>query len=128
VSFRKVQRLAQQLNAIRIIQRNCSAYLKLRHWPWWRLFTKVKPLLQVTNTEEQMKAKETELKAVNDKFEKQKTEYEELEKVHKSLAEEKAALFVQLQTEQEACAEAEEVCFMLRFCVFTVNCYTQELY
>jgi myosin protein heavy chain len=68
VSYRKVQRLAQQLNAIRIIQRNCSAYLKLRHWPWWRLFTKVKPLLQVTNTEEQMKAKETELKAVNDKL------------------------------------------------------------
>ena len=37
----------QQLNAIRILQRNCSAYLKLRNWQWWRLYTKVKPLLQV---------------------------------------------------------------------------------
>ena len=31
----------QQQSAIRIIQRNCQAYLKLRNWPWWRLFTKV---------------------------------------------------------------------------------------
>ena len=37
----------QQLNAIRILQRNCAAYLKLRNWQWWRLYTKVKPLLQV---------------------------------------------------------------------------------
>ena len=38
----------QQLNAIRILQRNCAAYLKLRNWQWWRLYTKVKPLLQVS--------------------------------------------------------------------------------
>jgi myosin protein heavy chain len=35
------QKRVQQLNAIRIIQRNCSAYLKLRNWQWWRLYTKV---------------------------------------------------------------------------------------
>ena len=35
------------MNAIRILQRNCAAYLKLRNWQWWRLYTKVKPLLQV---------------------------------------------------------------------------------
>ena len=42
----------QQLNAIRILQRNCAAYLKLRNWQWWRLYTKVKPLLQVRRTTE----------------------------------------------------------------------------
>lgn len=44
---RNYQKRLQQLSAIRIIQRNCAAYLKLRNWQWWRLFTKVKPLLQV---------------------------------------------------------------------------------
>ena len=44
---RMFQKRVQQLNAIRIIQRNCAAYLKLRNWQWWRLYTKVKPLLQV---------------------------------------------------------------------------------
>ena len=45
--FRNYQKRVQQLNAIRILQRNCAAYLKLRNWQWWRLYTKVKPLLQV---------------------------------------------------------------------------------
>uniref|UniRef100_A0A7N6AGV3 Myosin, heavy chain 14, non-muscle n=1 Tax=Anabas testudineus TaxID=64144 RepID=A0A7N6AGV3_ANATE len=31
----------QQLSALRVMQRNCAAYLKLRNWHWWRLFTKV---------------------------------------------------------------------------------------
>jgi hypothetical protein len=31
----------QQLNCLKVLQRNCSAYLKLKHWQWWRLFTKV---------------------------------------------------------------------------------------
>ncbi|KAI9525321.1 Myosin-10, partial [Dissostichus eleginoides] len=30
----------QQLSALKVLQRNCAAYLKLRHWQWWRLFTK----------------------------------------------------------------------------------------
>ena len=41
ISRRYYQKRLQQLNAIRIIQRNCAAYLKLRNWQWWRLFTKV---------------------------------------------------------------------------------------
>ena len=45
---RNYQKRVQQLNAIRILQRNCAAYLKLRNWQWWRLYTKVKPLLQVS--------------------------------------------------------------------------------
>ena len=47
IYFRNYQKRVQQLNAIRILQRNCAAYLKLRNWQWWRLYTKVKPLLQV---------------------------------------------------------------------------------
>lgn len=47
---RNYQKRVQQLNAIRILQRNCAAYLKLRNWQWWRLYTKVKPLLQVTKS------------------------------------------------------------------------------
>lgn len=38
---RNYQKRLQQLNAIRIIQRNCAAYLKLRNWQWWRLYVKV---------------------------------------------------------------------------------------
>lgn len=36
----------QQLTAMKVIQRNCAAYLKLRNWQWWRLFTKVSDYCQ----------------------------------------------------------------------------------
>lgn len=31
----------QQSSAIRVLQRNGLAWMKLRNWQWWRLFTKV---------------------------------------------------------------------------------------
>merc|ERR1719357_2517539 len=78
---RNYQKRVQQLNAIRILQRNCAAYLKLRNWQWWRLYTKVKPLLQVTKNYEKVMQKENELKEITE----------------------------QLQAETELCAEAEEM-------------------
>ncbi len=60
----------EQFRAIRIIQRNVQSYLKLRNWQWWRLFTKVKPLLQVTNAEEQKREMEEDIKRLNDRHEK----------------------------------------------------------
>ncbi|TRY55590.1 hypothetical protein DNTS_021481 [Danionella cerebrum] len=81
VARRAFAKRQQQLTAMRVIQRNCAAYLKLRNWQWWRLFTKVKPLLQVTRQEEEMVAKEEELTALQE----------------------------QLQAETELCQEAEEM-------------------
>jgi myosin protein heavy chain len=102
------QKRQQQLLAIRVIQRNCASYLKLRNWQWWRLFTKVKPLLQVTNTEEKINQKEAELKQVSERFEKLRTDHDDLEKQHKAVLEEKLMLAEKLQAEQEVSNEAEE--------------------
>uniref|UniRef100_A0A8C6TDE1 Myosin, heavy chain 11a, smooth muscle n=1 Tax=Neogobius melanostomus TaxID=47308 RepID=A0A8C6TDE1_9GOBI len=99
----------QQLTAMKVIQRNCAAYLKLRNWQWWRLFTKVKPLLQVTRQEEEMGLKEEELlkaKEVATKFE---SELKEITLKHTSVLEERNALQEQLQAETELYAEAEEM-------------------
>merc|ERR1719225_1078229 len=99
----------QQLNAIRILQRNCSAYLKLRNWQWWRLYTKVKPLLQVTKNDEKVLQKETELKEVKEKLESHETVVKELDRQYQQALEEKNILAEQLQAETELCAEAEEM-------------------
>ncbi|XP_015265428.1 PREDICTED: myosin-11 isoform X2 [Gekko japonicus] len=99
----------QQLTAMKVIQRNCAAYLKLRNWQWWRLFTKVKPLLQVTRQEEEMQAKDDELKSVKERQMKAESELKELEQKHNQLCEEKNLLQEQLQAETELYAEAEEM-------------------
>uniref|UniRef100_A0A6Q2XZX3 Myosin, heavy chain 14, non-muscle n=1 Tax=Esox lucius TaxID=8010 RepID=A0A6Q2XZX3_ESOLU len=99
----------QQLSAMRVMQRNCAAYLKLRNWQWWRLFTKVKPLLQVTRQDEEIQVREAELKNAKDNLSRVEQDYNELEKKHAQLMEEKAVLTDQLQAEAELFAEAEEM-------------------
>ncbi|XP_059416869.1 myosin-10-like isoform X3 [Carassius carassius] len=99
----------QQLSALKVLQRNCAAYLKLRHWQWWRLFTKVKPLLQVTRQEEEMQAKDEELIKVKEKQVKVENDLVEMEQKHQQLLEEKNILAEQLQAETELFAEAEEM-------------------
>ncbi|KAK2888858.1 hypothetical protein Q8A67_014233 [Cirrhinus molitorella] len=99
----------QQLSALKVLQRNCAAYLKLRHWQWWRLFTKVKPLLQVTRQEEEMQAKDEELIKVKERQVKVENELVEMERKHQQLMEEKNILAEQLQAETELFAEAEEM-------------------
>merc|ERR1719275_142590 len=106
---RNYQKRVQQLNAIRILQRNCAAYLKLRNWQWWRLYTKVKPLLQVTKNDEKVLQKETELKEITEKLQKHETEVQNLDKQYQQALEEKNILAEQLQAETELCAEAEEM-------------------
>ncbi|CAN8030210.1 unnamed protein product, partial [Ixodes persulcatus] len=120
---RNYQKRMQQLNAMRIIQRNCASYLKLRNWAWWRLYTKaktptkeerslrvqVKPLLQVTKQEEKLNAKEDELKAMRDRMEKTQMDLKELERSLQQATDEKVTLQEQLQAETELCAEAEEM-------------------
>uniref|UniRef100_A0A8C7GCG0 Myosin, heavy chain 10, non-muscle n=1 Tax=Oncorhynchus kisutch TaxID=8019 RepID=A0A8C7GCG0_ONCKI len=75
----------QQLSALKVLQRNCAAYLKLRHWQWWRLFTKVKPLLQVTRQEEEMQAKDEELVKVKERQSKVEGELVDMERKHQQV-------------------------------------------
>ncbi|XP_071585793.1 myosin-9 [Heliangelus exortis] len=99
----------QQLTAMKVLQRNCAAYLKLRNWQWWRLFTKVKPLLQVSRQEEEMMAKEEELIKVKEKHLAAENRLSEMETFQAQLMAEKMQLQEQLQAETELCAEAEEI-------------------
>merc|ERR1719445_230727 len=106
---RNYQKRVQQLNAFRILQRSCAAYLKLRNWQWWRLYTKVKPLLQVTKNDEKVMQKENELKEITEKLHHHEQEVQSLDKQYQQALEEKNILAEQLQAETELCAEAEEM-------------------
>lgn len=105
---RNHQKRLQQLNAIRIIQRNCAAYLKLRNWSWWRLYTKVKPLLPVADIDRQIMAKDDELRQLKEKLEKSELEIKELDKKLMQVLDEKTTIAEQLHQETELCAETED--------------------
>nr|XP_027776160.1 myosin-14 isoform X1 [Marmota flaviventris] len=105
---RAFQRRQQQQSALRVMQRNCAAYLKLRHWQWWRLFIKVKPLLQVTRQDEVLQARAQELQKVQELQQQSAREVGELQGRVAQLEEERSRLAEQLRAEAELCAEAEE--------------------
>uniref|UniRef100_A0A3Q3R9Z7 Myosin, heavy chain 11b, smooth muscle n=1 Tax=Monopterus albus TaxID=43700 RepID=A0A3Q3R9Z7_MONAL len=99
----------QQLSAVKVIQRNCACYLKLKNWQWWKLFTKVKPLLQVTRQEEEMGQKEEELKAAREVAAKAEAELKNITQKHNQLLEERSHLESKFQAETELYIEAEEM-------------------
>ncbi|XP_043508279.1 unconventional myosin-XVIIIa isoform X3 [Frieseomelitta varia] len=66
---RKLNTLKLQDLAVRCIQRNVRKWMSVREWPWWRLYVKVAPLLNVHRTEDQLKAKTEELEVLRAKVE-----------------------------------------------------------
>ncbi|XP_065663427.1 unconventional myosin-XVIIIa isoform X2 [Hydra vulgaris] len=65
----KFKKLVLQNVAIRCIQRNVRKYMSIRSWAWWRLFTKVLPLLQVHRTDEELQTKNSQIIKLNSKIE-----------------------------------------------------------
>ncbi|XP_024939769.1 unconventional myosin-XVIIIa isoform X2 [Cephus cinctus] len=66
---RKLNTLKLQDLAVRCIQRNVRKLMSVREWPWWRLYVKVAPLLNVHRTEDQLKARTEELEILRAKVE-----------------------------------------------------------
>ncbi|VDP97429.1 unnamed protein product, partial [Trichobilharzia regenti] len=77
---KQYKKLQDQRVALTLMQRNIRKYLVLRNWPWWRLYTKVKPMLNIARQEEEMKKAAEELAKLKEEFEK-------LEKLKKELEE-----------------------------------------
>ncbi|XP_066277717.1 myosin-7-like isoform X1 [Branchiostoma lanceolatum] len=65
---KRLERMLEQREARQILQRNVRKWLKLRTWEWWRLYVKIKPLLQGFRTEEDLRAKEAELLELREKY------------------------------------------------------------
>ncbi|NXE84241.1 MY18A protein, partial [Cochlearius cochlearius] len=70
---RKIQDLA-----IRCVQKNIKKNKGVKGWPWWKLFTTVRPLIEVQLTEEQIRGKDEEIQQLRSKLEKVEKERNEL--------------------------------------------------
>ena len=71
--------MLDQRLALSVIQRNIKKYLAFRNWNWWKLMTKIKPLLVGARQEEELKAKEEEFAKIKENFEKQEKARKEME-------------------------------------------------
>ncbi|KAL7979262.1 hypothetical protein Chor_015286 [Crotalus horridus] len=105
IEFKKM--LERRVGLI-LIQRNVRKFLQMRFWGWWKLYNKVKPLLNVARQEDEMKAKEEELRDAMSKTQGLMDRIKELEEKLATLSQEKNDLTIQLQAEQENLLDAEE--------------------
>ncbi|XP_034608428.1 unconventional myosin-XVIIIa isoform X11 [Trachemys scripta elegans] len=70
---RKIQELA-----IRCVQKNIKKNKGVKDWCWWKLFTTVRPLIEVQLTEDQIRGKDEEIQQLKGRLEKVERERNEL--------------------------------------------------
>ncbi|XP_011506378.1 PREDICTED: myosin heavy chain, muscle isoform X7 [Ceratosolen solmsi marchali] len=100
--------LQEQRLALQIVQRNLRRYLKLRTWPWWKLWQKVRPLLNATRIEDELAAMEEKARKYQEAFEREEKMRIELEELNTKLLTEKTDLLKSLDSEKGSLSEYQE--------------------
>uniref|UniRef100_A0A452E4Q4 Myosin heavy chain 8 n=1 Tax=Capra hircus TaxID=9925 RepID=A0A452E4Q4_CAPHI len=107
------QKMLQRREALFCIQYNVRAFMNVKHWPWMKLFFKIKPLLKSAETEKEMATIKEEFQKTKDELAKSEAKRKELEEKMVTLLKEKNDLQLQVQSEADALADAEERCEQL---------------
>ncbi|XP_042243023.1 myosin heavy chain, muscle-like isoform X2 [Homarus americanus] len=97
-SRKAYKRLQEQRVALIVVQRNLRKFMQLRTWPWYRLWQKVKPLLNVTRIEDEIRALEEKAAKAEQNYEREAKLRKELEAANLALLEEKNNLMVALES------------------------------
>ncbi|XP_026481136.1 myosin heavy chain, muscle-like isoform X11 [Ctenocephalides felis] len=101
-------KLQEQRVALQVVQRNLRKYLQLRTWPWWKMWQKVKPLLNVTRIEDEIAKLEEKAAKAQEAFEKEEKLRKELEQLNSKLLAEKTELLASLEGEKGSLSEFQE--------------------
>lgn len=104
------KRMMERREAIFTLQYNIRAFMNVKHWPWMKLFFKIKPLLKSAESEKEMQNMKEEFEKTKELLAKSEARRKELEEKMVSLVQEKNDLALQVQAESETLADAEERC------------------
>uniref|UniRef100_A0A8D2KR59 Myosin heavy chain 3 n=2 Tax=Varanus komodoensis TaxID=61221 RepID=A0A8D2KR59_VARKO len=107
------QKMVARREAIFTIQYNIRSFMNVKHWPWMKLFFKIKPLLRSAEAEKEMATMKEEFQRTKEELAKSEAKRKELEEKMVSLLQEKNDLQLQVQSESESLADAEERCDQL---------------
>uniref|UniRef100_G1L4C2 Myosin heavy chain 4 n=1 Tax=Ailuropoda melanoleuca TaxID=9646 RepID=G1L4C2_AILME len=110
VEFKKMM---ERRESIFCIQYNVRAFMNVKHWPWMKLYFKIKPLLKSAETEKEMANMKEEFEKTKEELAKSEAKRKELEEKMVALMQEKNDLQLQVQSEADGLADAEERCDQL---------------
>ncbi|KAL2091260.1 hypothetical protein ACEWY4_013523 [Coilia grayii] len=110
VMRREFVKMMERRESIYSIQYNIRSFMNVKHWPWMKVYFKVKPLLKSAETEK-------ELANMKENYDKMKSDLEtalakkkELEEKMVVLVQEKNDLQLAVAAETECLSDAEERC------------------
>ena len=106
---RQMKKILNRAAAVRTVQRNARLYVELREWPWWQLYTRVRPLLTATRHDEELKRKQLELAMVTERAERDQKEREALETLKFQLESEKRKIEEQLESERTLLLDKDQL-------------------
>lgn len=95
--------------ATRIIQRNFHVYLDLKVNPWWRLFTRMKPLLGATRTATEVKKRDEKIQQLEAKMQKDLADRQRLEEERRRTDLELQRMKQTLESERALALDKEEI-------------------
>ena len=96
-----------------MIQRNGRALKLIRDWKWWRLFTKIKPLLQVTSIDKELAKYKEEIRQLTSTLEPRTLQIQDLEKEVEQLRREYKQVNDRSAHAEDSLVQSEEVRKML---------------
>ncbi|XP_043470835.1 myosin heavy chain, muscle isoform X31 [Leptopilina heterotoma] len=102
------KKLQEQRLALQVVQRNLRRYLQLRTWPWWKLWMKVRPLLNATRIEDELAELQEKAKKFEESWIREEKMRKELEELNTKLLDEKTTLLRQLDGDKGSLAEYQE--------------------
>ncbi|XP_034567845.1 myosin heavy chain, fast skeletal muscle-like [Notolabrus celidotus] len=102
--------LIAQKDCVWILQYNLRSFMNVKHWPWMKLFFKIKPLLKSAETEKEMATMKEDFVKCKEDLSKSDSKRKELEEKMVSLLQEKNNLQLQVQADSENLCDAEERC------------------
>ncbi|CAM4556545.1 myosin-1B-like [Lepidochelys kempii] len=110
VEFKKMM---ERRESIFCIQYNVRSFMNVKHWPWMKLYFKIKPLLKSAESEKEMANMKEEFEKTKEELAKSEAKRKELEEKMVTLLQEKNDLQLQVQSESDGLADAEERCDQL---------------
>ncbi|XP_066520241.1 myosin heavy chain, fast skeletal muscle [Hoplias malabaricus] len=107
---REFVKMMERREAIYSIQYNIRSFMNVKHWPWMKLYFKIKPLLKSAETEKEMAAMKENFEKMKEDLAKALAKKKELEEKMVSLLQEKNDLQLQVASEVENLSDSEERC------------------
>jgi myosin heavy subunit len=101
-------KLCDQRVALSVIQRNIRRWMSMKNWQWWKLYTRVKPLLTQARAEDEMKQMADNYEKTKEELDKLTKKMKEIEEQNAVLLREKNDLATQMNSSDTITSELEE--------------------